>query len=209
MKLNENNNVIICGEIASGFELNHSVRGEDFYRFVVKSARLSGTDDMIPVLVSARIFDTTQNLKGLNVSVYGEFRSRNYEGNDGKTHLSLFVFARKVEIMNNNWISELHKNHIHLRGVICKAPVYRKTPIGREITDVILAINRAYRKTDCVPCLFWGRNALYASHLDVGTSICLDGRIQSRIYNKRVLDKELEERIAYEVSAKSLEACIE
>lgn len=209
MKLNENNNVMICGEIASEFQFDHSVRGEEFYRFVVKSTRLSGTDDMIPVLVSGWIFDTTQNLTGLPVTVCGEFRSHNYEGKNGKTHLLLFVFASRVEIMDDNCSHESHKNHIHLKGVICKAPVYRKTPIGREIADVILAINRAYRKTDYVPCLFWGRNAVYASHLDVGTSICLNGRIQSRIYNKCIGDNEVEERTAYEVSAKSLEVCVE
>lgn len=210
MKLNDSNNVIIIGEIASEFKFDHSVKGEDFYRFVVKSTRLSGTDDMIPVLASGRMFDATQNLKGLFVSVSGEFRSHNSENNNGKSHLLLFVFAEKVEIFEEKDISHnSYKNHVNLKGYICKPPVYRKTPLGREITDVILAINRRHRKTDYIPCIFWGRNALCASHLAVGTSICLDGRVQSRIYNKWVSDKEFKERTAYEVSAKSLEVCTE
>lgn len=210
MKLNENNNVMIVGEIASEFEFNHSVRGEDFYRFVVKSARLSGTDDMIPVLVSDRIFDTSQNLKGIFVSVSGEFRSHNSEIKDGGTRLLLFVFAKKVEIHEETDIlMDSYKNHVNFKGYICNPPFYRKTPLGREIADLLLAVNRSHGKSDYIPCICWGRNALYASSLGVGTKVSISGRIQSRTYNKWVSDNEIEERTAYEVSAQSLEVCTE
>lgn len=207
MKFNENNIVDITGEIASHFEFNHSIRGEKFYMFHINAMRKSGRIDVVPVLVSERIFDTTQNLKGLEVSISGEFRSHNQSDESG-SHLKLFVFANNVEILDSEVEKLIPKNNVTLTGYICKPPVYRKTHLGKKITDVILSVSRKNR-SDYIPCICWGINAVLAKNLVVGTKVKMDGRIQSRIFKKRIGENLMEERTAYEVSVNSLEVCEE
>lgn len=202
--MNYNNYVSIVGEIASDFEYSHSCGKKVFYRFIVETKRLSGTEDMVPVIVSSDVFDTSHNLKGMTVNVEGRFHSYNYNDKNGVRHLSLYVLADKVEL---DEYAE-HEDFIHLEGNICKKPIYRTTPKGSRISDVLLAVNEG-RRSFYIPLIFWGSNAEYTTFLDVGNRISLDGRIQSRTYNKRIGDKEYEERTCYEVSANLLEVCDE
>lgn len=198
-----NNYVSIIGEIASDFEYSHSCWGKNFYRFTVKTKRLSGTEDVIPVLVSGDVFDTSHNLKGMTVNVEGRFHSYNYNDKNGARHLSLYVLADEVSTLDAHAV---HKDFIHLEGTICKGTILRTTPKGSRISDVILAVNES-KKSFYIPCIFWGSNAEYMTFLNVGDCISLDGRVQSRTYNKRIGDRKCEERICYEVSANLLEVC--
>lgn len=200
--MNYNNYVSIVGEIASDFEYSHSCGKKDFYRFIVATERLSGAKDMVPVKVSNDFFDVSHNLKGMTVSVEGRFHSYNYIDKNGVGHLSLYVLPDKIDL---DEYAE-HENFIQLEGTICKEPRYRTTPKGSRISDVILAVNEN-KKSFYIPCIFWGSNAEYTTFLNVGNHIRLDGRIQSRTYNKRIGDKEYEERTCYEVSANLLEVC--
>ena len=210
MNLTKNNNIVITGEISSDFEFSHSVAGEDFYIFTLRSVRMSGNPDMIQVITSDRIFDVARNLKGLFVSISGELRSHDYDDETGN-HLKVFVFAKEIEFIEEFQCTnkKYDKNSISMKGYICKPPIYRKTPMGREIADLLLAVNRPYGKSDYIPCICWGRNALYASSFDVGTKVSVSGRVQSRIYNKWTSENEFEERTTYEVSVQSLEVCAE
>lgn len=200
----ENNKVTLSGEIVSNFEFNHECYGEGFYTAMLASERLSGEKDIIPIIVSERIIDVKEDWEGRFVNVSGQFRSYNrHEGN--KNHLELSVFAREFEEIGEIPFSK-NENHTFLDGYICKQPIYRKTPLGREITDILLAVNRQYGKSDYVPCIAWGRNAVYASGLEVGTRLQILGRVQSRIYHKKMENGEPEpiERTAYEVSIRKL-----
>lgn len=194
----ENNQVTIMGKIVSGFTFSHQIYGEGFYMMDVQVKRLSDQYDTIPVMVSERIFDTTQNLTGELVSISGQFRSYNKHV-DNRARLILSVFAREIEFVEEIADNE-QVNHIYLDGYICKEPIYRKTPLGREICDILLAVNRPYGKSDYIPCICWGRNARFAESLQVGDRIEVEGRIQSRTYIKRIDEEHTEERTAYEVS---------
>lgn len=196
----ENNKVTLSGEIISNFEFSHECYGEGFYTAMLSSERASGQKDIIPIMVSDRFIDISKDWTGDIFHVVGEFRSYNKHEN-GKNRLILFFFARYIEILDEN----RNVNAISLDGYICKKPAYRKTPLGREITDILLAVNRSYGKSDYIPCIAWGRNAVYASGLEVGTRLRIDGRIQSREYQKRISDDEYETRIAYEVSVSKME----
>ena len=188
-KLSENNQATLVGEIKTKFEFSHEVYGEKFYRFELSVERFSGTKDVLPVVVSERLIDVNQNYTGEMMEIQGQFRSFNkHEGN--RSRLLLFVFAREAKFMDKD---ALPVNQILLDGFTCKKPVYRTTPNGREIADVLLAVNRS-------PCICWGRNARYMGTCGTGTHIILQGRIQSREYNKKVGD-QVEKKIAYEVSA--------
>ena len=200
----DNNQVILTGEIVSNFEFSHEVLGEGFYTAILAYERLSGEKDAIPIMVSERIVDVEADRIGQFVRVSGQFRSYNkHEGE--KNHLILSVFAREFgDITEERHFGLEDKNIISLDGYICKKPTYRKTPLGREITDILLAVNRPYGKSDYVPTICWGRNAVYASGLEVGTRMQIEGRIQSREYQKRISDNEYETRTAYEVSASKL-----
>lgn len=169
----------------------------------VRVRRLSEQYDTIPVMVSERLMDVNADSVGQLVSISGQFRSYNrHEGE--KNRLILSVFAREVEVLEE--IEDLTKaNQIFLDGYICKEPVYRKTPLGREIANLLLAVNRPYGKSDYVPVILWGRSARFASGLSVGERIGINGRIQSRTYMKRLSEEEIEERTAYEVSASKVE----
>lgn len=201
----ENNKVTLSGEIVSNFEFNHEVFGEGFYTAKLASERLNGTKDIVPIMVSDRIVDTEADWEGSFVSVAGQFRS--YNGmKDGKRGVILSVFVEKFEyVAEEKEIGIKDENTISLDGYICKEPVYRKTPLGREIADVLLAVNRPYGKSDYIPCIAWGRNAGFASILEVGTRLKIEGRVQSREYKKRISDDEHETRVAYEVSIAKME----
>lgn len=201
-----NNEAVISGEIVSDFTFSHESFGEKFYTADLSVERNSGTEDIIPIMVSDRLVDMKEDWVGKFVNIVGQFRSYN-KHSDSENHLILFVFAREFEYLNEDDSTAYQKdeNHIFLDGFICKKPTYRETPLGRKISDVILAVNRPYGKSDYIPCIFWGRNAVFAGSLEVGTHISLEGRIQSREYQKRISDNEYEARVAYEVSAKKVE----
>ena len=194
----ENNKVSIIGKIVSGFTFSHKVFGEGFYMMDVAVKRLSGQDDIIPLMVSERLIDVHKNYIGCTIEALGQFRSYNRH-EDVRNRLLLSIFVREVHFMEE-FTDYTKTNQIFLDGYICKAPIYRKTPLGREIADILLAVNRPYGKSDYIPCISWGRNARYASSLSVGTKVKIWGRIQSREYTKAISETECEERIAYEVS---------
>lgn len=198
----ENNNVSITGEVASAFSFSHEVFGERFYLADIAVKRLSDSEDLIPVMVSERLVDVTEDLTGVTVRVEGQFRS--YNRHEGKNRLILSVFAREWEFVEEEEKSA-KINQIFLDGFICKTPVYRTTPSGREIADLLIAVNRPYGKSDYIPCICWGRNARFASGFEVGMRIQVHGRIQSRKYTKKLNETEFEERIAYEVSVSKIE----
>lgn len=202
-KLFENNQVTMMGEIVSAFQFSHEVFGEGFYMVELAVSRLSNYSDYIPLMVSERLIDTEQDYTGQFIRVSGQFRSYNRH-EEKKNRLVLSVFVRELEFLDE--IDENEKtNQIFLDGYICKEPIYRKTPLGREIADVLLAVNRSYGKSDYIPCICWGRNARYASAFEVGGHVLIWGRIQSREYMKRIGENETEKRVAYEVSVSKLE----
>lgn len=201
-KIIENNQVSVMGKIASQFTFSHQVFGEGFYTVDLLVKRLSDSEDIIPLMVSERLMDITQDYEGEYIQVQGQFRSYNRH-EEKKNRLVLSVFVREVSFVEED--ETIKTNQIFLDGYICKPPVYRKTPLGREIADLLIAVNRPYGKSDYIPCICWGRNARYASAFDVGGHVLLWGRIQSREYIKRVGETESEKRIAYEVSVSKLE----
>lgn len=202
-KVIENNQVIMAGEIVSEFVFSHEVFGEGFYMLEISVRRLSNSYDVIPLMISERLIDVTRDYRGETIAVSGQFRSYNRH-EEKKNRLVLSVFVRELEFAEEEPESS-RTNQIFLEGYICKMPVYRKTPLGREIADLLVAVNRPYGKSDYIPCICWGRNARYASGFEVGAHIQLWGRIQSREYTKKVSEEEIERRIAYEVSVSKLE----
>ena len=202
-KIIENNQVSVMGRIASQFTFSHQVFGEGFYTVDLLVKRLSDSEDIIPLMVSERLMDVTEDYEGEYIQVQGQFRSYNRH-EEKKNRLVLSVFVREVSFVEEEDDS-IKTNQIFLDGYICKPPVYRKTPLGREIADLLIAVNRPYGKSDYIPCICWGRNARYASAFEVGGHVLLWGRIQSREYMKRVGENETEKRIAYEVSVSKLE----
>lgn len=202
-KLFENNQVSMMGEIVSEFQFSHEVFGEGFYMVDIAVNRLSNYADYIPLMVSERLINTEEDYTGQLIHVTGQFRSYNRH-EEKKNRLVLSVFVRELEFLDE--IDENEKtNQIFLDGYICKEPIYRKTPLGREIADVLLAVNRSYGKSDYIPCICWGRNARFASGFEVGSHIQILGRIQSREYVKRLSEEETEHRIAYEVSVSKVD----
>ena len=199
----ENNQVSIMGKIASDFTFSHQVFGEGFYTLELVVKRLSDSEDRIPLMVSERLIDVTQNYEGEYIQVQGQFRSYNRH-EEKKNRLVLSVFVRELSFVDEIDDSMI-TNQIFLDGYICKPPVYRKTPLGREIADLLLAVNRPYGKSDYIPCICWGRNARYASAFEVGGHVLIWGRIQSRDYMKKVSETESEKRTAYEISVSKLE----
>ena len=202
-KIIENNQVTIIGKVATEFSFSHEVFGEGFYMVEVEVKRLSNSEDRIPLMISERLIDVTQDYTGEYIMVHGQFRSYNRH-EEQKNRLVLSVFVREISFMEEE-PDGTKTNSIWLDGYICKEPIYRKTPLGREIADLLLAVNRPYGKSDYIPCICWGRNARYASGFEVGEHVQLLGRIQSREYVKRISDTETEKRVAYEVSVSKLE----
>ena len=206
-KLIENNQVTVMGEIVSDFNFSHEIFGEGFYMVNVKVKRLSESYDIIPVMVSERLLDVHSDCMGMLICVNGQFRSYNRH-EERKNRLVLSVFAREIEFMDE--IEQSSKtNQIFLDGYICKEPIYRKTPLGREIADLLLAVNRPYGKSDYIPCICWGRNARYANNFRVGDQCSIWGRIQSREYMKKLDEEHVERRVAFEVSVSKLDVMSE
>ena len=202
-KILENNQVSIVGEIISDFQYRHEVYGEGFYMVEVAVSRLSNFSDYIPLMISERLIDTSQSYIGQKVYVTGQFRSYNRH-EELKNRLVLSVFVREIEFIEEE-TEEMKSNQILLDGYICKDPIYRKTPLGREIADLLVAVNRSYGKSDYIPCICWGRNARFAARFEVGVHVQIWGRIQSREYVKRLNEDEVEKRTAYEVSVSKIE----
>ena len=195
----KNNRVYVMGEIVSDAVFSHEIYGEGFYEFFVEIKRLSGQADILPVTLSERLIQGGMLCKGKMLCALGQFRSYNKLEN-GKSRLMLTVFIRELlpEIPDKN------PNNILLSGYICKPPVYRTTPFNREIADVLVAVNRAYNKSDYIPCIAWGRNARFVKNLNVGDRVAISGRIQSREYQKRYSETDVKTMTAYEVSVSKL-----
>ena len=202
-KIIENNQVTIMGVVASGFTYSHEVFGEGFYMADVLVKRLSNSNDRIPLMISERLIDVTQDYTGEAIKVSGQFRSYNRH-EEQKNRLVLSVFVREIHLDLPTPTDYTKNNQIFLDGYICKPPVYRKTPLGKEIADILLAVNRPYGKSDYIPCICWGRNARRASGFEVGNRIEIWGRVQSREYIKKLSETETEIRTAYEVSVLKL-----
>ena len=205
-KAMDNNQVTIVGTVDSEFTYSHEVFGEGFYMLEVVVSRLSHMEDRIPLMVSERLVDVKESCMGKIVEVHGQFRSYN-KHEEGRNRLILSVFVREFSFVGEEG-TLTRPNSIYLDGYICKPPVYRMTPLGREIADLLMAVNRPYGKSDYLPCICWGRNARFAGKFEVGTHIHLWGRIQSRTYQKRLQDDVVEKRTSYEISVNKIE-CVE
>lgn len=197
----KNNKVYVSGEIVSDASFSHEVYGEGFYEFFVRVMRLSGQADILPITVSERLIQGAMLGKGKTICAVGQFRSYNKIEN-GKSRLMLTVFVR--ELLTET--PDKNPNSILLSGYICKPPIYRTTPFNREIADLLVAVNRAYNKSDYIPCIAWGRNARFVKNLAVGDKIAISGRIQSREYQKKLSETETKTMTAYEVSVSKLAA---
>lgn len=200
----ENNNVKLGGIVASTLEESHEIYGEKFYKFYIQIDRLSGMKDKIPVIISERLIDTADFEIGKLILIEGQYRSYNQVMENSRSKLVLTVFVKDIETEN---LDEKVRtiNELSLVGCICKPPIYRKTPLGRDIADILVAVNRAYNKSDYIPCILWGRNAKFCQNLGIGTNVKLEGRIQSREYEKKYEDGTVENRVAYEVSVSKFE----
>ncbi|MDR5586749.1 MULTISPECIES: single-stranded DNA-binding protein [Clostridium] len=196
-----NNKIYLEGKIASGLEYSHEMYGEGFYTFNLDVMRLSDSVDRLNITISERLIANIDLSIGTEVIVDGQLRSYN-KFIDGSNKLILTVFARNIEPCLER---SKNPNEIFLDGYICKEPVYRTTPFGREIADVLLAVNRAYNKSDYIPTIAWGRNSRFCQSLNVGDNIRVWGRVQSREYQKKVSDTETIKKIAYEVSISKME----
>lgn len=192
----ENNVVNLRGELDNKLEFSHEIFGEKFYNMKIKINRLSDSFDILPMTVSERLLQDIDLDKQNLVNVVGQLRSYNKTLNN-KNRLVLTVFAREIKSIDEE---NKDPNSIFLDGYVCKEPVYRKTPLGREITDLLVAINRPYNKSDYIPSIVWGRNAKFAKNLKVGDRIQLWGRVQSREYEKKIDENNVIKKMAYEVS---------
>lgn len=197
------NNITVFGLVAEEPVFNHEAFGEKFFKMMVSVNRVSGTVDTLPVLISERIADMKELKTGACVMITGRIKSYN-EHIGEKSKLILVIFTEIIEVYENE-VELPFNNDVVLRGFICKEPNYRVTPLGREITDVLIAVNRAYGKSDYIPCIVWGRTAKFVGHLPVGTHIEMAGRFQSRPYAKKISEDEIENRVAYEVSVSKIE----
>ena len=203
----ENNYLTLVGKITSEKVFSHEIYGESFYIFNLEVPRLSGTSDCIPITISERLISNFDLSIGKEVEIEGQFRSYNTYENQ-RSRLVLTVFAKDIkehQEVEEEFPREKISNEVVLVGYICKKPIYRKTPFGREISDILLAVNRAYNKSDYIPCIAWGRNARFCENMEVGTEVKIVGRVQSRMYEKKHEDGTIEPRVAYEVSVGSLE----
>ena len=194
------NTAVVSGRIASGFTFSHEVYGERFFNFYLDCPRLSGASDILPVTVSDRLLGGGYSF-GDTIEINGQIRSYNSYA-EGRTRLILTVFARDMHFAE---LTERAENNIELNGFICKPCVYRTTPFGRKIADILLAVNRSYNKSDYIPCICWGRNAVFADSLNIGDNIKISGRMQSRVYQKKLSETEIIEKTAYEVSVSKIE----
>lgn len=198
---NSTNIAHICGEVIDGLVLNHKTYGEAFYTFTVGIRRNSGYEDQIIVMASERILHCLRIVPGSCIEIQGQVRTYN-EDVGGHNRLNIVVFARDIEVGQTPFDPV---NDIRLEGFLCKKPLPRTSPLGRKICDLMLAVNRMYNKSDYIPCIAWGRNAVYSATMDVGDRIAVSGRLQSRQYKKRQEDGEVLIKTAYEVSVLQLE----
>jgi len=206
--LSGNNVITVMGMVVGECVFSHSVYGEGFYNFEVEIPRLSEAVDVLPVTISERIIERDNFKVGDAVYITGQIRSyNNYIEDENRNKLILTVFARDCE--NVEFDDPRSPNDVFLNGYICKPPIYRTTPFGREIADLLLAVNRSYNKSDYIPCIMWGRNARFCEKLNVGDNIRVWGRMQSRGYQKKLSDGSISDRIAFEVSASKIETDIE
>lgn len=199
--LMNNNNIYLEGKVTSELEFSHEMYGEGFYTFSLEVPRLSDATDQLNITISERLINEGEINVGEDIVVEGQLRSYN-KYMDGANRLILTVFARDVYPCEER---SKNPNQIFLDGYICKAPVYRKTPFGREISDMLLAVNRPYNKSDYIPTIAWGRNSRYCKSLEVGDNIRIWGRLQSREYQKKVGEEDVIKKIAYEVSISKME----
>lgn len=193
----DNNIVNIGGRVVIEPEFSHELFEEKFYIFYIETKRLSEYNDKLPVIVSERLIDISSIKNGIIYKIEGQFRSYN-KITEGRSKLVLSIFAKEIEKSDNEELLTL--NDSTFIGYICKEPIYRKTPLGREIADVLIAVNRTYKKSDYIPCILWGRNAKFCETLPVGSMVKLNGRIQSRTYEKKKEDGTVISKVAYEVS---------
>lgn len=208
----ENNYLTLVGKVTGEKKFSHEIYGERFYTFNLSIPRLSGNADIIPITISERLLEDDTLVEGKKLLIKGQFRSYNSYENE-RNRLILTVFAKDLqeieedaeETENDIVRKDIITNEVVLIGYICKKPIYRQTPFGREISDLLLAVNRAYNKSDYIPCISWGRNARFCQNLEVGSQVKIVGRVQSRTYEKKHEDGTVENRIAYEVSVGSLE----
>lgn len=202
----ENNYLELVGKITSEKVFSHEIYGESFYIFNLEVPRLSGTADCIPITISERLIQNFDLSIGKEVEIEGQFRSYNtYENQRSRLVLTVFAKEIKEHVEPEEPERERISNEVVLVGYVCKKPIYRKTPFGREISDILLAVNRAYNKSDYIPCIAWGRNARFCENMEIGTGVKVIGRVQSRMYEKKHEDGTVEQRVAYEVSVGSLE----
>ncbi len=196
-----NNKLRLTGTIVDQPVYSHEVCGEEFYETKLSVPRLSGQEDVIPVTISERLLTRWEIQPGKKISISGQFRSYNkMEG----THSRLLLTAFAREVLPADEEEEENPNSIEIMGYICKPPVYRTTPFKREICDVLLAVNRAYNKSDYIPCIMWGRNARFIKGMPIGEKLWVTGRVQSRVYTKVISETQTEERVAYEVSVSKI-----
>ena len=209
----ENNHLVLVGKVTSEKTYSHEIYGEKFYIFDLEVPRLSSAVDIIPITVSERLLTSLDLQIGKKLSVEGQCRSYNSYQNE-RNKLILTVFAKDIiEVDSENVQNEdeqeekkdIVTNEVILSGYVCKKPIYRQTPFDREIADLLLAVNRAYNKSDYIPCIAWGRNARFCQNMEVGTEVRIIGRVQSRKYEKKFEDGTSETRVAYEVSISSME----
>ena len=201
----ENNHLVLIGKVVSDKTYSHEIYGEKFYVFDLEVVRLSSTVDIIPITVSERLLTNMELNIGKKLKVEGQFRSYNNYENE-RNRLILTVFAKElIEVEESEEDANEVTNEVVLIGYICKKPIYRQTPFGREIADILLAVNRAYNKSDYIPSIAWGRNARFCQNMEVGTEVKITGRVQSRNYEKKHEDGTTENRVAYEVSIASME----
>lgn len=197
-----NNRAEVMGTVTDEPVFSHEIYGEKFYIFTLSVPRLSGISDEVRVMISERLMQEVAVTVGAKIEIEGQFRSYNsYENGDNR--LILTVFAKDIRYGDDT--QEKNPNSLYLNGFICKAPIYRTTPFGREITDLLLAVNRSYNKSDYIPVIAWGRNARYCKNINVGDNIKIWGRIQSRVYQKHISEDEVVEKTAYEVSVSRME----
>lgn len=200
MSAETNNQVVVLGTFASELTLSHEVFGERFYHADLAVSRLSDSVDLVPLLVPEKLLHSERAYLGCTVKITGQFRSYNRHDVSG-SKLILSVFVQDMVFVEEALTESAEQtNQILMQGYLCKDPIYRKTPLGREIADLMVAVNRAYGKSDYIPCICWGKNARYVSDLEIGSKIWIQGRIQSREYQKKTENRPPEKRVAYEVS---------
>lgn len=199
----DENSAVLAGRVVTEPQFSHKTYGESFYIFMLSVERKSGYEDRVPVMISERLMLNVNVNEGDFVTVTGQIRTYNQK-TDGHNHLLIVVFVKEVDSIADygNW-----ENHVILEGFLCKKPVRRTSPLGREICDIMLAVNRMYNKSDYIPCIAWGRNAAFAGELEVGDKLFVEGRLQSRQYRKYDENGCPVEKTAYEVSIIHMEDC--